>query len=760
MTQTGSDGERLRHMAARMALVGGWSVEAADRRITWSDEIHQILDSADRAEPLIDHALDLYSPDERAVLETALEACFADGTPFDLEVSITTYAGRVIPVRIIAEAEFDDNRQVVRVVGALQDISDLRLATRAAEQSAHRLLTTLESMTDALYTLDSEWRFTFVNERAAELIQRAAADVLGKSVWEEFPDALGTEVDVAYHRAIELNETQVITEFHYPPLETWFDIYAYPSTLGLAVDFRDVTSSRAALMALEQRELILRRQAALLDEAQDAILVHDTQQRITYWNRGAERLYGWTAEDAVGAEVRALLDDAAPDGGGQARSASAALFEHGSWRGELARRTRSGEHVTVLARWTLVHGADGAPEAVLCICTDITEQRRLERQLLRSQRMESIGTLAGGIAHDLNNLLAPVMLAAEMLQMRAPDADSAELLGIISVGVQRGADLVDQVLSFARGADGPRSRVDVRSLLADLHAIVRDTFPKNLALELTCPNSISPVFGDSTQIQQVLLNLAVNARDAMPHGGTLRITAREAELGEPDLGGATGVMPGWYVQIDVADDGTGMSPAVMERVFEPFFTTKPQGAGTGLGLSTAAAIVRSHGGVLQIDSEPGRGSRFRLCLPRLAEAGPPLDGAAARGVGPPRGHGETILVVDDEDAVRAMACRTFETHGYHTLEAANGEEALAVYAGNRDRISMVVTDMMMPVMDGPTLINVLRADAPQLCIAGVSGLHRDGFVAEAAAASGVRSLPKPFTQRQLLELVDDVLNRR
>ena len=744
--------ESLRRLAGDLALVGGWAVEA-DHTVYWSEEIFRILDAPEGEEPPLDEAVALYPPEHRERLEAAIEACLTEGTPFDLELEIDTYAGRRIPVRSIAEPQRDEHGRILRAIGAFQDISDLRTATREAQQAARRLTTTLESMTDAFFTLDRDWRFTFLNQRASELLQRDRDELLGRHVWEEFPEAVGTEVHEAYERAMAGGGTEVVEEYHYPPLDSWFTINAYPSEQGLAVYFRDVTAERAAHLAMEEREALLRRQAELLDQAQDAILVQDADHRITYWNRSAERIYGWSAQEAIGADVRELLHEHP----GAFDEATAAVFEHGAWNGELAQRGRDGAEVVIAGRWTLVRDEAGEPDAVLAINTDVTEHKRVEQHLLRAQRMESIGTLAGGVAHDLNNVLSPILLAAELLQHHATDDQAATLLDTIQTSARRGADLVTQVLSFARGVEGQRAPIDVPDLLADIRAIVRDTFPKDIRLEIRAPEGLEPILGDRTQIQQVLLNLAVNARDAMPEGGELTIAASTVILDEQYAAATPGTTPGRYLLIEVEDSGHGMAPEVRERVFEPFFTTKPQGSGTGLGLSTSAAIVRSHEGFLRVYSEPGRGTRFRLYLPLdTQDAATTPDEPPSRDL--PRGRGQTVLVVDDEAAVRAMTRQTLEAYGYRAMEASNGAEAVSTFEQHGDDIDVVITDMMMPVMDGPATIHALRRLAPGVRIIGASGLNGNGKVGQAADAGVEHFLPKPYTSRGLLELLAEVLS--
>ena len=414
--------------------------------------------------------------------------------------------------------------------------------------------------------------------------------------------------------------------------------------------------------------------------------------------------------------------------------------------------------LTVDSRWTLVRDAHGQPESILSIDTDITERRKIELQFLRAQRMESIGTLAGGIAHDLNNCLAPIMLSLELLTKKFPDPDSAELLDMLSVSAQRGADMVRQVLLFARGVEGERQEVQIRLLVADTEKIVNDTFLKHIEVRTRVPNDLWTVIGDATQLHQVLLNLCVNARDAMPDGGTLTISAENLILDAHYAVLDSEVRSGAYVVLQVEDTGTGIPPVIIEKIFDPFFTTKAIGQGTGLGLSTSMAIARSHGGFVRVYSEPGKGTTFKVYLP--ARTGTSSPTAGRRAVELPRGHGELILVVDDEPSVRLVTQQTLEAFGYRAILASDGAEALAIYARREAEIAVVLTDMMMPVMDGPATIQVLRKMNPGLLVIAASGLVANDYAAKFADLGVLHFLPKPYTAETLLKALQKILEKK
>jgi PAS domain S-box-containing protein len=499
----------------------------------------------------------------------------------------------------------------------------------------------------------------------------------------------------------------------------------------------------------EHASQTLREQASLLDMAQDAILVTDLQRHLTYWNKSAERLYGWAADEVVGKAVTELFY---PTGNDQElRQAFQDVLDRGEWTGELQPQTKSGRKVTIESRWTLVRDGSGKGRSILLINTDVTDRRQLEQQFYRAQRLESIGTLAGGIAHDLNNVLAPIILGMGMLRDRLTDDDSREILSTITASAHRGAEMVAQVLSFARGQEGRRTDIAPGDLVGEVVRIARDTLPKNIEIITDVAPGLPLVFADQTQCHQVLLNLCVNARDAMPNGGTLSLSAAAVTIGLSPDARAADLVPGDYVVFRVKDTGTGVPAHLLDKIFDPFFTTKEAGKGTGLGLSTSLTIVRNHGGQIRVSSQADRGSQFDVFLPVAQESSPAA--ATGRRASPPRGTGQTVLVVDDEDAVRQVLRSTLEKAGYQVLTAANGKEALTVYAAQGRQIAVVVIDMTMPVLGGePTMRELVRLN-PNVRLIAASGIHDNEATAKAIGHQVRQFLAKPFTSERLLRAV-------
>ncbi|MBN9420691.1 MAG: PAS domain S-box protein [Candidatus Eremiobacteraeota bacterium] len=980
---------RMLRIAGHVARLGGWELDLLANTVVWSEEMFLLLEIPTGSPLSVDEAMKYYLPEYHEIIEKQMEACLAGGV-LDFEAEMVTTQGRRLWVRCMGEAVKDPSGRVVKLQGALQDVTDRkqleqslvasewrfqRLAeslpmvvwsarpngvvdfsnhhffdytglkrenywdtgwqvclhpedrdqvvqlwsecvrelrpfdleyrvrrgsdgayrwfrvqaapardsdgkvikwfgtaldvhqSKQLEQEAvrvaERLTNTLESLTDAVLMLDCDWCVTFMNSQAEKLVHRSRDELLGKSLWEEFPEARGTRYEELYRKSVA-EQIPVTFEEYYPPLNLWTEVRAYPSSEGLAIYFRDVSermAAREALRTSEERfrfltkatndaiwdwgldndslwwsegfetlfgfqrsqvepdiaswynrihpadrdhvkndihkaldgdsevwiceyrfsrkdgsyatvldrgyiirdesgkavrmiggmtdltqhklaEARIREQAALIDQSRDAILVLDLEHQVTFWSKGAERVYGWTAEEAQGRVLDELLDSDVQVFG----LADQQVREKGEWSGEIQHRSRTGTRLTLDARWTLLRGSAGEARAILSIDTDITQAKLLEQQFLRAQRMESIGTLAGGIAHDLNNVLAPILLSLEYLHTILEEPDVIEVLQTMEASAQRGADMVRQVLAFARGVEGRRMEVQVGTILKETEQFTRDTFPKQIAIELQLPEQLPSVMGDPTQLHQVLVNLCVNARDSMPQGGKLRISADRIVLPEQGI----------HLRLQVLDTGTGIPPEILEKIYDPFFTTKDIGKGTGLGLSTTLAIVKSHGGFLQVSSEMGRGTCFEIYLPASQQGGEESQASPGEEA-LPRGHGQLVLVVDDEAGLRQAAARMLETHGYRVVQAGDGAEALHVYSEHHQDVAAVVTDLMMPVMDGLVSIGILRRLKPGLPVVAASGLG-SAEQEEQLVRLGVRHfLTKPYAARALLTALQELL---
>jgi two-component system cell cycle sensor histidine kinase/response regulator CckA len=508
----------------------------------------------------------------------------------------------------------------------------------------------------------------------------------------------------------------------------------------------DITSS---VRADEQ----IHSQGALLDISRDAIFVRNFSNRIIYWNAGATRLYGWRATEALGKTINEL--DLAVDPKESARALKA-VQEQEEWTGELRQKSRDGREWIVQSRWTMMRERDGKPKAILVVNTDITEKKKLEIQLLRSQRMESIGTLASGLAHDLNNVLAPIMMALEFLRNNVSDKGLQTCLQTLEMCSLRGASIIRQLLMFARGVEGERLMLNPKHLIVEMERIARETFSRSIQIRTVLPGEPCILLGDATQIQQVLMNLCLNARDAMPRGGTLTVSMEKRVLDNAGARIHLKAEPGPYVVISVSDTGTGIPPELMDKIFDPFFTTKPLGQGTGLGLATAMGIAEKHGGFIHVQSAPDKGTTFEVFFPAAVSEEDDTSKDWGRAV-LSQGNGELVLIVDDEPAVRRLAETILSRNGYRTVLAADGGEGLSLYEKHRREIKIVVSDLMMPHMDGPAFVRALRDQKADVKTIIITGLGEENRIGDARAAGVDAIMNKPFTAEQLLTQMKQLL---
>ncbi len=508
-------------------------------------------------------------------------------------------------------------------------------------------------------------------------------------------------------------------------------------------------SLQSEIIGRKDAEERIREQARMLDLAHDAIHVRDLDGYIRYWNQSAERLYGWAAAEVLGTRIADLYCADAADLE-QERQARAQAGQ-GDWSGELNRLAKSGRPILVHSRWTLVRDPGGQPKSILVIDTDITAKKKLEAQFLHAHRMDSIGTLAAGIAHDLNNILAPVLMIGPLLRAEIKDPGTLGLLDSMEAGAQRGANIVKQILTFARGAKNAKAPLQTFRLLKEFSGFIRETFPKNIALHCDVPKDLWLIEGNSTELHQVLVNLCLNAREAMPQGGTLSLSAMNLALDETTAASIPNAKAGRYVVWAVADTGAGIAPRNLDRVFDPFFTTKEVGKGPGLGLSTVLGIVHGGGGCLQLKSQLGRGTEVKVYLPALP-AGTPQPGKLLPE--PPRGAGELILVIDGDDALAAVLQKVLTASGYRVLVSSEETEAVELYRRNWRQIGAVLADPMMPDME--KVFSTLRQINPAIILVASSTMS-PGQIPAAWRVPDELFLRKPYQTSALLDTLRHVL---
>ncbi|MDJ0736941.1 MAG: PAS domain S-box protein [Nostocaceae cyanobacterium] len=640
------------------------------------------------------------------------------------------------------------------------ELIERKQAEEALRESEERYRSVIAIMQEGIVLHDADGSISACNASAERILGISVDEILGrKSVdqrWRAIHEDGSPFCGESHPAMITLRTGKpcsgVIMGIHKPNGElTWILVNSQPllsegstTVHGVVCSFSDISEHKFA-------EEKIREQAALLDVTTDAIFVRDLQQQILFWNKGSQRVYGFCAAEALGKDANQLLSrNISP----QLTQAIKTVVEKGAWQGELQKITKSGKEITVECRWSLIRDEAGKPKSILTVDTDITEKKQLEQQFLRAQRLESLGNLASGIAHDLNNILTPILSSAQLLSLKLDNIDerNQQLLKIIEDNSKRGADLVKQILTFARGAEGRRIPLQLAHLLTEIEQIVNRTFPKSIHLTKDIPTgTLWTVLADPTQIHQVLMNLCVNARDAIVGGGNIHVSGENLYVDENFAKMNLEAKEGPYVLITVTDNGLGIPTYLLDRIFEPFFTTKEPGKGTGLGLSTAIGIVKNHGGFVKVSSEVGKGSQFQIYLPAMA-------GSATQQMEDLQlvsGNGELILVADDEASIQEITTSSLEDYNYKTLSANDGIEAIALYAEHKNNISLVIMDMIMPFMDGLTAIRTMEKMNPEVKIIAVSGLASNMGLAENA---GVKAfLNKPYTVKELLMTIHQVL---
>lgn len=654
----------------------------------------------------------------------------------------------------------DDRGNVNGVVLVFSDVTEKYRVEAALKKGEREYRQLFESMLNGFALHDIildgggkpvDYRFVSVNPAFEKITGLSAEKVIGRTVMEVMPgiDAYWIE---RYGRVALTGEPLHIDEYS-TALGRYFEVAAFSPQKGrFAAVFADITERKLAESALRASELRFR--SLLQNVSSISVRGFGPDRKALYWNKAAESLFGYASEEVLGRNMLDFLfSSQARKQIGQCDLAKFARTGEPPSTQELCLKRKDGTLVTVISSLAAVETADGGVE-FFAFDIDITERKRLEAQILRNQRMESIGTLASGVAHDLNNILAPIILSIDMLRNETDASVRQGLIDTIETCAQRGAHVVNQVITFARGAKGEKATIQPRHLILEMEKIVRETFPGGITVASHLPGDLWPVKANATQIHQVLLNLSINARDAMPKGGTLTFAARNETVGSGDAALIADARPGCYAVIEISDTGAGIAPEIIGKIFDPFFTTKDVGKGTGLGLSTVLGIIRGHDGFIAVTSEKGRGSTFRIFLPAdLKTAASPVERPAERR----RGAGETILLVDDDLPVCRIVGSVLRTHGYKVIQVTDALEALSIFKERQGEIDLLLTDMSMPGMDGAELIREIQAIAPKLKIIVSSG-HASEESREKLGRVGVQTiLSKPYDTEKLLADIARVL---
>ena len=750
--------------AQRIGRIGSWELRLADGRLDWSDETYRIFGrTRDRFVPTREAFYEAIHPDDRERVRRAAEEALGGRQPYRVEHRLTLPDGSLRVVYERAELVLDAAGRPVRWIGTVQDVTDRKQTEEALRASQSLYLSLVESLPQNVFRKDTAGRFTFGNSQFCSLLGRRLEDILGRTDFDFFSSELAEKYLRDDQRVMETCQPfETVEEHEMPELgRRYVQVVKIPllnaagKTIGIQGMFWDVTERRKMEEALQRSEEYFR---SLIENSSDIIVTVNELGVFTFVSHTIERILGYRVDDLLG---RNLFDLVHPEDRAQVRSA----LDRGRVTVEAPRvvefrfRHANGVWQTLEAigkRRTDDEGRMG----IVVNARDITERRLLEEQLRQSQKMESVGQLAGGVAHDFNNILmviqghASLLLASESLGRR--ETTSVQQ---IAVAAERAANLTRQLLTFSRKSVMQAKTLDLNEVVNGMSKMLQRLIGEDISLHVHFAPHLPGAFADAGMLEQILLNLAVNSRDAMPKGGQLIINTSGLHVTEENLGQHPDAYPGPFVCLSVTDTGTGIAPQHLPHIFEPFFTTKGVGKGTGLGLATVYGIARQHRGWVTVASEPGKGTVFQVFLPASTEPVPVAEETPA--APPAQGGRETILLVEDEPAVRELVKRILEKHGYHVIQAPSGPAAMEAWPRHRESVALLLTDLVMPDgMSGRELGQRLQADKPSLKVIYTSGYSADALGADFQSDSGITFLQKPYQPRKLAQIIRACLDAK
>jgi len=664
-------------------------------------------------------------------------------------------------IRMSSAPVVDGNGNVVAAVAIVVDVTDQRQAERAVKSTDERLRFVAKATTDVIWDWDIKTNALVWNDSVQRVFGHKQHQIYPEIQW--WYDHLHPEdrerVMAGLHGVLEHGGTNWSDQYRYQRAD---DTYANVSDRGYIA--RDHTGTPLRMIGAmtdvtdkTRSEAAIRFQAQLLNAVQQAVVATDPEGIVIFWNKFAENLYGWTAEESVGRTIEELTPSPF------LRDHGAQIVERGaageSWTGEFLVQGKSGKAFPALLTTSPVLDERGRVLGFVRVSIDLTERRNLEEQFRQSQKMDAVGRLAGGIAHDFNNLLTVIRLNTELIiESFDPTDPRSDDVKQIKSAAERASSLTRQLLAFSRKQILQPRVLDMNSVVGTVEPMLRRLIGEDITITSQC-SARGYVVADPGQLEQILVNLVVNARDAMPQGGRITIETKNVELDENYTSEHSPVVAGRYVMLAVGDTGVGMSVDTREHAFDPFFTTKEAGKGTGLGLATVYGIVKQSGGYVWIYSEPGHGTALKLYFPEVSAA-------AAFGTGPEyqptvktsnRGS-ETILLVEDEEAVRGLACRILERQGYRVIPAQHGRDAMEIATREEGQIDLVLTDVVMPGMNGRGLVERLSGIRPAIKSLYMSGYTDDDIIRRGFIEPSKSFLQKPFTSEALLQTVRKVLD--
>ncbi len=726
-------GWQFRYVSPLLARIAGRPPDALDHPFKWAEVVH---------------------PLDRDRYRVALRKLLTGGGEFELLYRVQPPTGGPVWVRDRVQVVCDAAGRPARLDGCVTDVTEQRRAEDAVRQSEERFRALVEKSRDGIVLLDDQAVIRYAAPALKTILGYDPEQVIGRSALEFIhPDDLpaarerlagclrqpGEDIADTFcaiaadgsSRIIEMNAVNRLAD---------------PSVRALVINYRDVTEQRESARKLASQHALLE---GLFASVPDVLVYKDRKGLFLGGNPAFEALAGRPAADLCGLHCRDVFLD---EWAARIRDAEDAVFATGQTaRGKEWVVYADGRKVLLDFAIAPLKGADGAPTGLIVLGRDVTEQDRLEEELRQAQKLEALGRLAGGIAHDFNNLLTVVLGNIELVRTGAAvGAEADEMLGATQRAAQQAADLTKQMLGFARRQPLRTAPVDLNALARESIGLLRRTIDPRIVIRFQPAPDLCPIAADPVQVQQILMNLCLNARDAMPEGGTLTV-----ETANPDPAAGADGPRGEQVRLTITDTGVGMTDEVRAKIFDPFFTTKGVGQGTGLGLAVVYGVAKAHGGCVDVISVPGAGSRFDVYLPR----GPTTAERTARALTDPngarKGRGETVLVADDEPAVRELAKTALEMAGYRVLVARDGAEAVAVFRASKERVAAAVLDASMPHLTGRQVSEEIRRADPAVRILFASGYH--GPTPAPVAAPGTRALNKPYTPSQLAAAVHEML---
>ena len=744
--------ERLRRIAGCMARLGAWRVDLNSMRVHWSPETVEIHEEAQGFSPTFEQALNYYPPEQRPMISRTFALCAENGRSFDDVQHLVTARGNRIWVRAIGQAVRDDTGTIVAVEGAFQDITHLVSMHNEADAIARRLRQTLENISDSFFLLDREWRFSFLNPQAEALLGRRREELAGRSIWDEFPQAVGSQFETCYREAVQ-NGLTVRFQEYYPPLEAWFDVDAYPTTEGLAVYFRDISRRKRA----EEHVRISNERFLLVAQAtNDVIWDWDLIGNTLWWNENFKTLFGYDPDEVEPGPGSWMNRIHPEDADGVIASIHAVIDgTEKTWVSEYRFLHSDGNALSIIDRGSVIRDESGKAVRMVGSMLDVSPQRELEGRLRQAQKLEAMGQLTGGVAHDFNNLLTVIAGSAELLCDALERGKQPHLLAeMISTAAQRGAELTSRLLAFGRKQPLQPRLLDLGDLIAGMETMLVRTLGEHIDVQVRRPDDLWAVEIDSALLESAVLNLAINARDAMTDGGRLTIGMDNTTF-DTIQAVAADVAPGQYVVLTVSDTGQGIAPDLLPKVFEPFFTTKEIGKGSGLGLSMVYGFVKQSGGHIRLRSELDHGTTISLYFRKSMQALAASPEETARRA--PEGGSELILVVEDDALVRRHVSGLLGGLGYRVLEATAGTPAMELLAANPD-VTLLFTDIVMPGgVNGADLAKKAQDLRPDLKVLFTTGYTENAIEDDGRLDSGIELLGKPYNRDQLATSLRKVL---